>query len=64
MRKKNRYPLHCIGNMDETAINLDIMADRTVDIKGTITVQVRGTGHEKTTRFTVMLSCMADGTKM
>ena len=24
---------------------------------------VRGTGHEKT-RFTVMVSCMADGTKL
>ena len=39
------------------------MADRTVDIKGAKTVHVRGTGHEKT-RFTVAISCMADGTKL
>ena len=28
MRKINQYPLHCIGNMDETPLNLDIMTDR------------------------------------
>ena len=39
------------------------MADRTVDIKGVKTVQVRGTGHEKT-RFTIVLSYMADRTKL
>ena len=39
------------------------MADRTVDMKGAKTVQVIGTGHEKT-RFPIVLSCMADGTKL
>ena len=48
--------------MDKTPLNFDINADRTVDIKGAKTEQVRATGHEKV-RFTVVLSCMADGTR-
>ena len=63
MRKRNQYPLSCIGNMDETPLNFDMVAGRTVDIKDAKTVQVRGTGHEKS-RFTVVLLCMADGTKL
>ena len=63
MRKINQYPHHCIANIDDTPLNFEIMADRAVDIKGAKTVHVRGTGHEKT-RCMVMLSCMADGTKL
>ena len=53
MKKINQYPLHCIGNMDETPLNFDIMADRTVDIKGAKTFKFSGTSHEKT-KFTVL----------
>ena len=49
--------------MNETPLIFDIMAKRTADIKGAKTVQVRGTGHEET-RFSVVLSCMNDGTKL
>lgn len=34
-----------------------------VDLKAVKTVSIKSTGHEKT-RFTVVLSCMADGTKL
>ena len=63
MRKRNRHPLHCNGNMNETPLNFYIVANRTVDIKGAKAVQVRGTGHE-VTRFSVVLSYVADGTKL
>ena len=63
MRQKHQFSLSCIGNMDETPLNFDMMGNRTVDVKGTKTVHVRNTGHVKT-RFTVALSCMADGTKL
>lgn len=34
-----------------------------MEVKGTKTVLVKSTGHEKT-KFTVVLSCLADGTKL
>ena len=49
--------------MDETPLNLDIMADRTVDIKGSKTVQFGCTDLDKT-RFTVVLLSIADGMKL
>ncbi len=63
MRQKHPFPLSCIGTMDETPLNFDMIGDRTVDIKGTKTLHIRGTGHEKT-RFRDVLSCIADGTKL
>lgn len=41
----------------------DMVGNNTVDAKGAKTVLVKTTGHEKT-RFTVVLACMADGTKL
>jgi len=49
--------------MDETPLNFNMLGNRTVDYKGLKTILVKSTGHEKT-KFTVMLSCMADGTKL
>ena len=63
MRNGNQYHLHYVENTDETPLNFDLMTDRTVDIKGAKTVQVRKAGHGKT-RFRVVSSCMADGTKL
>jgi len=63
LRKQNNFELSQIGNMDETPMSFDLPANRTIDIKGTRTVQIRTTGHEKT-HFTAVLSCMADGTKL
>lgn len=62
-RKKNEYRLACIGNMDETPMNFDMPAGKTVNKMGEKTVLVKTTGHEKS-RFTVVLTCMADGTKL
>ena len=49
--------------MDETPMNFDMLGNKTVDFKGARTVNVKSTGHERT-RFTVVLACMADGTKL
>ena len=63
LRKSHNFPLSHIGNMDEVPLNFDMVANRTVDIKGRKTIFVKTTGHDKT-RFTVVLTCMADGTKL
>lgn len=63
IRKKYDFPLAQIGNMDETPVFFDMLSNRTVETKGTKTVLVKSTGHEKT-KFSVVLSCMADGTKL
>uniref|UniRef100_A0A5S6QGU9 DDE-1 domain-containing protein n=1 Tax=Trichuris muris TaxID=70415 RepID=A0A5S6QGU9_TRIMR len=63
LRKEHQFPMSCIGNMDETPMNFDMVGNKTVDSKGVKTVVIRSTGHEKA-RFTVVLSCMADGTKL
>ena len=49
--------------MDEPPVSFDILANYSVDVKGTKRVLVNTTGHGKC-RFTVVLSCMADGTKL
>ena len=60
---KNNYELGQIGNMDETPMWFDMPNARTVNQCGAKTVLVKTTGHEKS-RFTVVLTCMADGTKL
>jgi len=62
-RIQHDYPLGLIGNMDETPMTFDLPSNTTVDEMGTKTVSIRTTGHEKT-NFTVVLTCMADGTKL
>jgi len=62
-RKKHNYLLSNIGNMDETPMNFDMVGNRTISSKGEKTILLKTTGHEKT-RFTVVLACMADGTKL
>ena len=41
----------------------DMPANRTVDFKGSTSVSIKTTDSEKS-QFTVILSCMADGTKL
>ncbi|TWW54636.1 hypothetical protein D4764_0220170, partial [Takifugu flavidus] len=48
-------PSH-ITNMDEIPMTFDISLTHTVEKKGTSTVAIRTTGHEKSL-FTVVLSC-------
>jgi hypothetical protein len=52
-----------MGNADETPVFFDMLANTTVDIKGSKSVLVKTTGHEKL-RITVMLSVLADGRKL
>jgi len=63
LRQKFDYDLSQIGNMDETPMTFDLPGNRTVNPIGEKTVMVKTTGHEKT-HFTVVLSCMADGTRL
>ena len=63
MRKQYDYPLSNIGNMDETPLTFDLPSNRTVHPSGDRTVLARTTGY-KGNHFTVVLTCMADGTKL
>src|SRR6266498_5435904 len=57
------YPLKYIGNMNETSVTFDLPYLTTLDHRGTSTVNIQTTGHEKL-NFTVILGCMADSTKL
>lgn len=63
LRKKHNYDLAQMGNMDETPVTFDLPGKRTVNAIGERTIMMKTTGHEKT-HFTVVLSCMADGTRL
>ena len=62
-RRSKNYSLVNIGNMDETPVWFNMPTSKTVDSVGAKTVLLKTTGHEKT-RFTVVLACLADGTKL
>lgn len=49
--------------MDEVSLTFDIPVNRTVEKKGTSTVNIRTTGNEKSS-FTVVLECQANGQKL
>ena len=59
---KNYLP-SSIGNMDETPLWLETPRDTTIARRGERSIPLRTTGHEKS-RFTVILSAMADGRKL
>jgi hypothetical protein len=63
LRRKHDYLLGQMGNADETPMFFDMPANTTVDTKGSKSVLVKTTGHEKL-RITVMLSVLADGRKL
>ena len=63
MRQRAHYNLQLIGNMDETPLNFDMPPNRTVHAAGDKTVVIKTSGNEKN-HFTVVLGCMADGTKL
>ena len=62
-RKQHSYDFSQIGNMDETPMTFDLPPNRTVNLSGAKMVMIKTTEHEKT-RFTVVLACMADRTKL
>ena len=53
-RKKFEFCLSQIGNMDETPMYFDMPGNKTVDFKGSKSVSIKTTGHEKQ-HFTVVL---------
>ena len=59
----NNFELLQIANIDEVPLTVDVLSNRTVDIKGAKTMAVKTSGHEKT-HFTVVQACCADGTKL
>ena len=63
LRRRYNYEAYRIGNMDETAIYLDMPGDSTLDETGTRSVLIRTTGHDKD-KVTVMLAALGDGTKI
>jgi hypothetical protein len=62
-RAKYGLQLSAIGNMDETAVWMDMPSSTTVDLVGAKSVPLKTTGHEKN-RVTVCLAAMADGRKL
>ena len=49
--------------MDETSLSFDLPYSTTLEARGAKTVNIRTTGHERSC-FTVILACLADGTKL
>ena len=62
-RGKENYELVHMGTMDVMPAWFDMPSARTVNEKVAKTVLVNTTWHEKL-RFTLVLACMADGTKL
>ena len=60
---KHKYPPGFIGNMDETALWLDMPGKTTISHTGERSIPIRSTGHCKA-RYTVVLAAMADGKKL
>ena len=49
--------------MDETSMWFDMPSNSTINQKGVKTVSIRMTNYERSS-FTVILACMANGTKL
>lgn len=62
-RKEHDFDLKCIGNADQTPLMFDVVTNSTVSDRGVKSVPIVSTGHFKD-RFTVMLACLGDGTKL
>jgi len=63
LRQRHAHPLSQIGNADQTPLTFDLPSATTVCTKGSKKVTIKTTGNEKN-RFTVMLACLADGSKL
>jgi hypothetical protein len=63
MTDARNFELRSIGNMDETPLWFDLPCSKSYDFRGVKPMQARTTGKEKI-RYTVVLSAMADGTKL
>ena len=63
MRNKLCFEIVQLGNMNEIPLTVDVPSNKTVDVKGARTIMIKTSGNEKT-RYTVVLACCADGTKL
>jgi len=62
-RNKLCFEIGQLGNVDEVPLTFDVPSNKTVDEKGVKTIMIKTSGNEKT-RYTVVLACCADGTKL
>ena len=62
-RIRYNYLLQFISNMDETSVAFDLPSSYTLEKRGSSTINIKTTGHERST-FTVILGCMANGFKL
>ncbi|PFX13576.1 Pogo transposable element with KRAB domain [Stylophora pistillata] len=62
-RSEFNFSLRSIANMDETPIWVDILSETTVEQRGSKTIPIKSTGHEKQ-RITVCLAVKVDGSKL
>ncbi|GES92590.1 pogo transposable element with KRAB domain [Rhizophagus clarus] len=62
-QREYQYPLSLIANMDETPMSFNLSNNTTVEQRGTRTILILSTRHERF-NFTVVLACTADGTKL
>ncbi|EXX73263.1 hypothetical protein RIR_jg12104.t1 [Rhizophagus irregularis DAOM 181602=DAOM 197198] len=62
-RTEHQYPLSLIANMDETPMAFNLPSNTTLEHRGTKSVAILSTGHERA-NFTVVLACMANGEKL
>ena len=63
MRKKLYFEIGQLGNMDKVPLTFSVPSNKTVDVKGAKRVMIKTSGNEKM-RYTVVLVCCADGTKL
>ena len=63
MKQRNNYDLDCVIAMDETAMWREMISNTTVTDKGTKSVVLKTTGHEKN-KVTVTLAAKANGDKL
>ena len=63
MRKKLCFEIGQLGNMDEIPLTFDVPSHKIVDVKGVKTIMIKTSGNKKT-RYTAVLVCCADGTKL
>jgi len=63
MRKKLCFEIGQLGNIDEVPLTFDVPSNKTVDVEGAKTIMIKTSGNKKT-RYTVVLACCADGTKL
>ena len=63
LKQRNNYDLDCVIAMDETAMWHEMISNTIVTDKGTKSVALKTTGHEKN-KVTVTLAAKANGDKL